>query len=153
MVVAADPRVARMVLRDGTEVTAAVDATRAAKDSAVTLGIRPEHVVHTGEARSDAKGEPYRDRELAGGGPAADGRVRGEVVLVENLGESALVYVRVPETDRLTWCRIEGTSRAKEGDVIELSLAADVCHVFDAEGRAFPRTVDVLPGASERRAS
>jgi multiple sugar transport system ATP-binding protein len=138
---AAEPRLARVVLRDGTEVSVAVDATRAPKDSAVTLGIRPEHVVYTGHA---------------GGMPAQGGRVRGEVVLVENLGESALVYARLPETEGLTLCRSEGTSRAKEGEVIELGFGADVCHLFDAEGRAFSRTVDVLPGApgaDERQAS
>jgi multiple sugar transport system ATP-binding protein len=136
--VAAEARRARVVLRDGTEVAVAADATRVAKDSAITLGIRPEHVVH---------GVP------SGGAADEGGKVRGEVVLVENLGESALVYTRLPETDGLTLCRIEGTSRAKEGEVIELWFGANVCHLFDAEGRAFPRTVDVLPGSGERQAS
>jgi multiple sugar transport system ATP-binding protein len=134
----AEPRLARVVLRDGTEIPVAVDATRAEKGSVVTLGIRPEHMLYGSEAA---------------GAPAETGRVRGEVVLVENLGESALIYAKLPETDGLTLCRSEGTSRAKEGEVIEIGLAANVCHLFDAEGRAFPRTVDVVPGAGERRAS
>jgi multiple sugar transport system ATP-binding protein len=78
--------------------------------------------------------------------------VRGTVALVENLGESALIYARLPETEGLTLCRIEGTSMVKEDERIELGIPATAAHLFDAEGRAFPRTVEALPGA-ERRAS
>jgi len=135
--IAAEPAQARVALRDGTELSCAVDATRAAAGAEVTVGIRPEHVVHvTGPATA---------------APAVD-RLRGEVVLVENLGESALIYLRLPDTEALTLCRIEGASLIKEGERIELGAPAGVLHVFDAEGRAFPRTVDALPGA-ERRAS
>jgi multiple sugar transport system ATP-binding protein len=134
----AEPRQARVALRDGTELTAAVDATRAAAGSEVTVGVRPEHVVQvagTGAAEADV------------------GRFRGEVVLVENLGESALIYLRLPGTEGLTLCRIEGASMVKDGAQIELGVAAGSLHVFDADGVAFPRTVEALPGLSERRAS
>ena len=135
--VAAEPGRARVALRDGTELWASVDAARAAAGSEVTVGVRPEHVV-----------------QLAGGAPGDGiGRFRGEVVLVENLGESALIYLRLPETEGLSLCRIEGASLVKEGSQIELGVAADALHVFDAEGVAFPRTVAVLPGLGERRAS
>jgi multiple sugar transport system ATP-binding protein len=135
--VSADAAAARVALRDGTELTCAVDATRAAKGAEVTVGVRPEHV-----------------QQLAAGAAAGDiGRLRGEVVLVENLGESALIYLRLPETESLTLCRIEGASLVKEGERIELGVPASALHVFDDDGRAFPRTVDALPGASERRAS
>jgi multiple sugar transport system ATP-binding protein len=136
--VSAEPLLARVVLRSGHEVTVAVDATRAEKASEVTLGIRPEHVVHI-----------VKPAEA----PAELSRVRGEVALVENLGESALIYVRVPESDGLTLCRSEGTSMAKDGDLIELGVPAHVSHLFDAKGKAFPRTVDALPTAGERKAS
>jgi multiple sugar transport system ATP-binding protein len=136
--VAAEPTQARVALRDGTELTCAVDATRAAKGAELTVGVRPEHT-------SPAAGP--------GAAPATPGgRLRGEVVLVENLGESALIYVRQPGTEGLTLCRIEGTSLARAGEPIELGIAPGVVHVFDADGQAFPRTVDALPGA-ERRAS
>jgi len=134
----AEPRQARVALRDGTELTAAVDATRAAAGSEVTVGVRPEHVVQvagTGAVEADV------------------GRFRGEVVLVENLGESALIYLRLPGTEGLTLCRIEGASMVKDGAQIELGVAAGSLHVFDADGVAFPRTVEALPGLSERRAS
>ncbi|TMQ12054.1 MAG: sn-glycerol-3-phosphate ABC transporter ATP-binding protein UgpC [Deltaproteobacteria bacterium] len=124
---------ARVALRDGTELAAAVDATRAAKGSAVTVGVRPEHVLPPGAAPSG---------EL--------GRIRGEVALVENLGESALIYLRVPGADGLTLCRIEGASMVVDGERMELGISPTALHVFDEAGVAFPRTVDALPGAARR---
>jgi multiple sugar transport system ATP-binding protein len=135
--VSADAGTARVALRAGGEASVAVNATRADKGSEVTLGIRPEHLLHVAD----------------GNAPAGASRVRGSVVLVENLGESALIYVRLPDTDGLTLCRIEGTSLVKDGEAIELGIQPTTAHLFDAEGRAFPRTVDALPGTSERRAS
>jgi ABC-type sugar transport system ATPase subunit len=136
--VAAEPALARVAFRDGTEATAAVDATRAARDSEVTVGIRPEHLVHLVDP---------------GAAPAGQSRVRGEVVLVENLGDSALLYVRLPEIDGLTLCRGEGTSLVKEGEIIELGLAAGAAHLFDPEGKAFLRTSLAPPGIGDRKAS
>jgi multiple sugar transport system ATP-binding protein len=135
--ISAEPTQARVVLRGGAELTCAVDATRVAKGAEITVGVRPEHI-HAGAAPADAPG----DR----------GKLRGEVALVENLGESALIYVRLPDTEGLTLCRIEGASLAREGEHIDLWVAPGAVHVFDAEGKAFRRTVDALPGA-ERQAS
>lgn len=134
--VSADARSAKVALTAG-EVEVAVDATRAAAGSAVTLGIRPEHLVLGGSA---------------GAGAGDIGRVRGAVALVENLGESALIYARLPDIEGLTLCRIEGTSLVKENESVELGIPATAAHLFDGDGRAFPRTVEALPGA-ERRAS
>jgi multiple sugar transport system ATP-binding protein len=144
--VSAEARRAKVALRDGTEATVAVDATRAAKDSEVTLGIRPEHlvIVGTGAAGSAAAAAAAAVDDVSS--------VRGKVVLVENLGESALIYANVVDADDLTLCRIDGTSLLKEGESISLGIPARVSHLFDAEGRAFPRTVDAEPGV-ERRAS
>jgi multiple sugar transport system ATP-binding protein len=139
--VSAEPGAARVAFRDGTEATVAVDVTRAAKASEVTVGIRPEHMVHLKKA-----GDPAAV-------PAGQSRVRGEVVLVENLGDSALLYVRLPETDQLTLCRGEGTSLLKEGETVELGLSATDAHLFDADGKAFPRMVEAQPGIGERQAS
>ena len=65
----------------------------------------------------------------------------------------ALVYLQLPETDGLTLCRIEGTSLLTQGEAIELGLPAGASHLFDAQGKSFPRTIDALPGIGERRAS
>ncbi|HET9622388.1 MAG TPA: sn-glycerol-3-phosphate ABC transporter ATP-binding protein UgpC [Kofleriaceae bacterium] len=134
--VSAEPKFARVAFRDGREVTCAVDATRVAKGAEVTVGVRPEHMI-------------------VGGGEGLEGvsQVRGAVALVENLGDSALLYVKLPETDQLTLCRSEGTSLAKDGEAIELGIPASAAHLFDVDGRAFPRTVEALPGTPYRQAS
>ena len=121
--VAAEPSRARVALRDGIELVASVDATRAGAGSEVTVGIRPEHLIGPGGVAA----------------PPELNRFHGEVVLVENLGESALIYLRLPETEELTLCRIEGTSLAREGERLELGVSPGAMHVFDADGRAFPR--------------
>ncbi|HET7502412.1 MAG TPA: sn-glycerol-3-phosphate ABC transporter ATP-binding protein UgpC [Kofleriaceae bacterium] len=139
--VSAEPGQARVVFRDGTEAVAAVDATRAAKDAPVTLGVRPEHLVHRPDSKSAPEGE---------------NRVRGEVALVENLGESALLYARLPEADGLTLSRSEGTLLLREGEAVDLGFAPTVAHLFDGDGQAFRRTVEAepgIPGADARRAS
>jgi multiple sugar transport system ATP-binding protein len=125
--VSADAGLARVAFRDGSEASCAADATRAAKGDEVTVGIRPEHMVHVRESSAAVAGQS---------------RVRGEVVLVENLGDSALLYVRLPETDQLTLCRLEGTSHAQEGETVELAIPATAAHLFDADGKAFARKVD-----------
>jgi len=131
--VSADAVTARVALPDGTEIEIAGDATRAAKGAAVTVGIRPEHMLHVTDPS------------------AAMGRIRGEVILVENLGESALVYVRIPETEGLTLCRIEGMTLIKEGETVSLGVPAGAAHLFDDEGRSFPRPREEI--GAERRAS
>jgi multiple sugar transport system ATP-binding protein len=123
--VSADAKIARVVFRDSREVVCAVDARRAAAGSEVTVGVRPEHLTTT----------------IAHG----DSRVRGDVALVENLGDSALLYVRLAEARELAVCRKDGASAARAGDSIELGIAAHVAHLFDGEGRAFPRTGMLLP--------
>jgi multiple sugar transport system ATP-binding protein len=137
--VSADARQAKVVLADGDEVIVAVDATRAKADDQVTLGIRPEHLLPP-----DPPGAAAGD---------ATSKLRGEVVLVENLGESALVYVKLDKTEALTLYRVEGTSSAKEGEAIELVVPANAAHLFDAEGKSFPRTAGGALEGSERKAS
>jgi multiple sugar transport system ATP-binding protein len=136
--VSSSAETARVVLRDGSELDVAVDATRAEKASEVTLGVRPEHVALGFDPASPAA--------------AGIGRVKGEVILVENLGESALIYVRLPNTDGMTLCRIEGTTSVKDGQVASLGIPAGAAHLFDAAGVSFPRTGDV-EAATERQAS
>jgi multiple sugar transport system ATP-binding protein len=136
--ISADATQAKVALSDGTKVLVAVDATRANAGEEVTLGIRPEHLLQRlGETAS---------------GPI--NRVKGEVVLVENLGESALTYVKLPKTEALILSRTEGTSTAKDGEVIELAMSARAAHLFDSTGKSFPRTVDdALEGEGHRAAS
>ncbi|HWU89875.1 MAG TPA: TOBE domain-containing protein, partial [Kofleriaceae bacterium] len=136
--VSADAQQAKVALPDGNKIVVAVDATRANAGEDVTLGIRPEHIIQRGDS--------------SGGGVVT--RVKGEVVLVENLGESALVYLELPKTEAMVLSRVEGTSSAKEGETLEIGLPARAAHLFDSAGKSFPRTVDeALEGEGERRAS
>jgi multiple sugar transport system ATP-binding protein len=136
--VSAEARLAKVALPDGSKVSVAVDATRAEAGASVTLGVRPEHFL--------------LDPNAAGGGVLS--RLRGEVVLVENLGESALIYLKPAKTESMILCRVEGTSSAKEGESLELVLAASDAHLFDSDGKSFPRTVDdALEGPSQRAAA
>ena len=141
----ADGRRAKITLPDGNQVSVAVDATRAQADAEVTLGVRPEHLL-------------MRPGDAPAGAVGPISKIKGEVVLVENLGESALIYVKPAKTETMILCRVEGVSTAKDGEPVELGVAASTAHLFDAEGRSFPRTVDTVlegegAGVSQLRAS
>ncbi|MCG8596031.1 MAG: sn-glycerol-3-phosphate ABC transporter ATP-binding protein UgpC [Kiloniellales bacterium] len=83
---------------------------------AVTLGVRPEH--------------------LRGG--TAGARLVGRVEVVEQLGESNLAYLRLPDGETVV-LRSEGDAKVREGDQLAAGLDAADCHLFDASGTAFPR--------------
>jgi ABC-type sugar transport system ATPase subunit len=141
----ADERRARITLPDGNQVSVAVDATRAKADAEVTLGVRPEHLL-------------MRPGDAPAGAVGPISKIKGEVVLVENLGESALIYVKPAKTETMILCRVEGISTAKDGETLELGVAASSAHLFDSDGKSFPRTVDTVlegegAGVSQLRAS
>ena len=81
----------------------------------VTLGIRPEHI------------------ELVASG--AKNTISGKVTLSEHLGGETMLYV---ETGALAQCvvKADGLARQKIGEAVTLALPSNVCHLFDAEGRA-----------------
>jgi len=143
--VSADGRRAKIALPDGNQVSVAVDATRAKEGDEVTLGVRPEHLL-------------LRPGDAPAGAVGPISKIKGEVVLVENLGESALIYVKPAKTEAMILCRVEGISTAKDGEALELGVAASTAHLFDADGKSFPRTVDTVlegdnAGVSQLRAS
>jgi multiple sugar transport system ATP-binding protein len=80
----------------------------------ISLGIRPEHVILGGP-----------DLHL----------VRGRVELVEPLGESSLVHVRVAG-DRLVTARVPGDAAVRSGIEVGVGIPAKLCHLFDASGRS-----------------
>ncbi len=87
----------------------------------VQIGVRPEHLA------------------LAGSGLAGEGlRLIAEVTLVEQLGESHLVYVRSHEGFELVM-RGPAQTSLRPGDPVELAAAAEVLHVFDEAGQALQR--------------
>ena len=105
----ADHAVVRVQGGEAAEITVAVDARRAKAGDAVSLGIRPEHLLHGSEAS---------------GAPLA-----ASVRQMERLGEASMLYLDV----------------APGLPMVTLRLRADHCHLFDAAGQAFARSVQ-LPG-------
>jgi multiple sugar transport system ATP-binding protein len=95
----------------------AIGGTRAKVGDSVTLGIRPEHL-----------GEGTRHGMV----------LTGTVEAVEHLGEASYVHVRRDDGTLLT-ARSPGDSRAEVGSKVAVSTDIDHLHLFDAEGKAFPR--------------
>ncbi|MCC2957483.1 sn-glycerol-3-phosphate ABC transporter ATP-binding protein UgpC [Massilia sp. IC2-477] len=110
---------AHVRLAGGAVVHVAADAAHAAPGSAVTLGVRPEHL--------------RVEREGSAGIPAT-------VTLVEYLGDSTIVYAQVegvPEMVSLK-CRPDAPC-PKNGERVTLAFDPAHGHLFDADGAALPR--------------
>jgi multiple sugar transport system ATP-binding protein len=86
------------------------DAARGAK---LSLGLRPEHI------------------ELG----AKSGLGLGDfaIVHVEQLGGQTIAYGRLADKQSLT-IALDGQRKICAGDVLNLSIAADNCHLFDQTG-------------------
>jgi len=83
----------------------------------VELGIRPEHL---------SLGD---DGELT---------VHGEVDVVEKLGDSTYLYLKLANGDRVT-VRAPGHSRVKIGETVTASASAGAAHLFNGNGKAFAK--------------
>jgi multiple sugar transport system ATP-binding protein len=103
---------ARVRLGDGTEVETRVLRDGLDNDTAVQLGLRPEHVsvVQAGAGDTDA-----------------------ETVLVERLGDRTLVYAQLSDGLEVT-AQAEGGSRIRMGDRIGLKIDGGSAHVFGPDG-------------------
>jgi multiple sugar transport system ATP-binding protein len=86
--------------------------------SRVTLGIRPEHVELVGSA-------------LNGG--TTNQTVQGKVVLVENLGMSDLVSLKVQGAESLTLRALVPSDRPWRQETITVMLPSEHIHWFEAE--------------------
>jgi multiple sugar transport system ATP-binding protein len=94
---------------------------------AVEIGIRPEHFT------------AVAPNAMASAAQQADGVCfEGDVVLVEQLGESHLVYMRTDGGEELVM-RGSALTRARPGDRAAWRAPAQALHVFDADGRAHRR--------------
>ena len=94
------------------------DGTGVSTGDRVTFGIRPEHMAH---------GRP-------------DPALSGEVEVVEQLGESHFIYVRLPNRQLIT-VRNAGDAAVREHARIEVNFDVADGHVFTADGRALRRLV------------
>lgn len=107
-------------LPGGATATIAVNAARAEAGSKATLGIRPE----------DA------------GGDGGDFSLPMKVDVAERLGGSTFLYGECGGLEHFVVQR-PGIDPTGHGDAIELSIAAQTCYLFDAEGMAYHRTTTV----------
>ena len=98
----------------GVSLTASVDGRGLAEGAAVDLGIRPEHL-HPGTS----------------GLPAL-------VESVEQLGGESYVYAQTEAGQPLT-LHMPGQTAIRRGARVTMALDPDLCHLFDAQGRALPR--------------
>ena len=90
-------------------------AGQAIPDGAVQFGVRPE------------------DLNIAGEGQLM---FDGPVTLVEQLGESQLIYVERPEAEEPLVAKLPGNLEVKRGERVELSAPPEVVRLFDKKGKA-----------------
>ncbi|MBE2276012.1 MAG: sn-glycerol-3-phosphate ABC transporter ATP-binding protein UgpC [Rhodobacteraceae bacterium] len=112
------------VMLDGQSLTLSVEPRPEAVGQTLSLGIRPEHIRI-----------------------GADDAVL-EIVpsVVERLGQQTIAYANQPGRSE-TFCMVlPGTQTLQVDQPIRTGFRAADCHLFDAEGRAFPRRID-LTGA------
>jgi multiple sugar transport system ATP-binding protein len=107
----------------GTPFSAAVDTTRLAAGSAVSMGIRPEDMRLTDAPASNV--------------------ISGRIEHIEKLGEASLLYVSAQGAQALLTVKVEGTTDHLGGDTVHAVCPADKLHVFDAEGDACHRTPEL----------
>ena len=126
---AGDAHQARVVLAgqsaaDGA-LAAAVDARALASGSPVSLGCRPEDMLLVA--------------------PGSPNSLAGVVSHLEKLGEATLVYLELGSGLPLITVRVAGTASLQVGQQISAQWPPEHVHLFDAQGMACRRTVD-LPG-------
>ncbi|WP_309544974.1 TOBE domain-containing protein [Alkalilimnicola ehrlichii] len=116
----AEAQHAHVRLAGGEEVFVAVDASGASPGEAVTLGVRPEHLVEA----------------TANGG---DGGVTGKVLVVERLGECTLAYLQVDGVEDNVVAKLPGDATVEAGGSLRIGVNRSACHLFDSKGEAFRR--------------
>ncbi|MEK9701404.1 MAG: sn-glycerol-3-phosphate ABC transporter ATP-binding protein UgpC [Deltaproteobacteria bacterium] len=104
-------------LVNGIVLEAAVDTSKASTGDSITLGVRPEHL-----------------------SLQAAGNLSGEILLSEHLGNEALVHIDWYSGEESLIVRIEGAGKVQGRGNCQVDIPADQCHLFDAQGNAFPRT-------------
>jgi len=127
VVVEAEARGATVRLGGGEIIRCAVDASGAKAGDKVRLGVRPEHL-------------------RAG---VADNALHTTVTFVESLGSMTYAYCGNPGLEDVITCAVEGDRRIHSGQALPLGVPAEKAHLFNAEGRAFPR----LAAAEHRHAA
>ena len=110
---------ATVKLAGGEIVLCEVDGSAGRPGDKLTLGVRPEHFVVGG----------------------AHNPLQATVTFVEQLGSTTHAYCAFPGAQDDLTCELDGRMRVRSGQALTLSVPADACYLFDAEGRAWRRHV------------
>jgi multiple sugar transport system ATP-binding protein len=106
----------------GHTLTVAVDARHLKAGEAVQVGIRPEHIPLGAEGAGTA--------------------VTASLQHIERLGDASLLYAQIPGQPMAT-VKVEGSAALAAGSGLTLRLMPDQLHLFDSQGIACHRTVEL----------
>jgi multiple sugar transport system ATP-binding protein len=62
---------------------------------------------------------------------------------IERLGDSSLLYVQMGEGQAVTTVKVEGSATTHAGTSLNLCMMPDQMHLFDSQGMACQRTVEL----------
>ncbi len=115
-VTAVDDAGVSVTLPGGETIKVPVNGENVQPGDKVTYGVRPEHMIETGDA---------------------DAHIDGEVFVVERLGGDTYAYVRAEGTEMIT-VQTSGDSHVGVGDKLHIGVSAATSHLFVADGDALP---------------
>ncbi|USD67145.1 maltose/maltodextrin ABC transporter ATP-binding protein MalK [Vibrio sp. SCSIO 43136] len=95
-----------------------VDGSTVTKGDRMSLGIRPEHIIHVDDA---------------------DGMIEGEIQVVEKLGNETQIYLNLEDADADVIYRAPDTLEVEPGEKYKIGIPAHRCHLFHSDGRACKR--------------
>jgi multiple sugar transport system ATP-binding protein len=104
--------VVTVALPGAVELDVPVKSNNLKPDDSITLGVRPEHL-HLSD----------------------QGQLRGEVIVVERLGNETYLYVQIDGGKRVT-IETRGDNPAQIHDSVAVQIDGSHCHLFDASGEA-----------------
>lgn len=117
VIVEADNRGAKVKLGGGEVIECRVDASTAKPGDAVKLGVRPEHLRPGNSANA----------------------LKTTVTFVESLGSITYAYCSNPGSEDVLTAAVDGQTRIRSGDALELGVPPEWAYLFDAKGQAFRR--------------
>ena len=114
---------------DGQSLTLPVTARPGLEGAELTLGIRPEHI------------------RLGKG----DATISITPTVVERLGQNTIGYAKIAGVEENFCVMLPGTQIVEDDKALDVGFAAADCHLFDADGEALERRIDLrgmaLPAA------
>jgi multiple sugar transport system ATP-binding protein len=104
----------------GRSLSVAVDARHLKLGASVQVGIRPEHIPLHGDGA----------------------QIHAQLQHIERLGDSSLLYVQI-EGQPIATVKVEGSASLVAGSPLSLRLMPEQLHLFDSQGIACQRTVEL----------